>query len=117
MDVSAEKPTKPKRSADAIIALLSTIAFIRSGLLSEVLIPSALRESVLSYDSTSGSRSWEQGQPELGACILDACAEKPNARLKRKQAVGPRLSGRRLASGSDGCPAAPAGKTGQKMTV
>jgi hypothetical protein len=33
----------------------------------------APRESVLSYDSTSGSRSLtDDCQPELGACILDA---------------------------------------------
>jgi hypothetical protein len=37
---------------------------------------STVRESVLSYDSTSGPRSLKKGQPELGACILDVSAEK-----------------------------------------
>jgi hypothetical protein len=36
------------------------------------LLFSVLRESVLSYDSSPGSRSLLCSQPRLGACILDA---------------------------------------------
>jgi len=78
MDGLAARANRTDRSAAATRALPLKRDFILIGSPTEVNCRpfSAPRESVLSYYSTSGSRSLKRRQPELGACILDAGAER-----------------------------------------
>jgi hypothetical protein len=77
MDGVAEKTIKPARSEDAIIALLPKNDFI-----SRVSCPMLIEFSALCASPFFPmTRPPAQGvenlrQPELGACILDACALK-----------------------------------------
>jgi hypothetical protein len=61
-------------------------------------------------------KEWELlCQPELGACILDACAEGTQLRdQKKKQASKtPRLFRREASTGGQGCPASNAAEKDQ----
>src|SRR5688572_24321519 len=107
MEVSAEKAARPRKRTDAIIAPLPKIAFMLSGLLSDVDNKSSARCASLFFPKTRPpaqgvgnyvSRSW-------GLASLMHVLEKPQLAFKKKeQAKNPACStllvrSKRLAQG------------------
>jgi len=88
-----------------MIGVLLIVAFHLSGLLSIESRSSVPRESILSFDSTP-AQGVEKGQPELGACILDACAGNPMCGHQKAGYSSPLFMGWKLAPGGGECPAA-----------
>jgi len=92
IEVCAEKTIKPIRSTDAMIALLLIVAFILSGLLSDLNLVPASCASPFFPMTRPPAQGVEKRSAELGACILDACAENPNVRSIKKRGIPPACS-------------------------